>query len=379
MSDGGGESAREHEQSNRITLRKPSCGDDFARAVSKISVAQVCEVVGYQSFQLSALETLSDVAVQYIRNVGKTAHLYANLSGRTDCNVFDIIQGLEDLSAAQGFAGASDINHCLASSGTIKEISQYVAEAEHVPFAYTIPRFPVVKDRKLTPSFWQSREETPGEHIPTWLPAFPEPHTYSRSTTCNEGATEPDSALVEQEKQQRNVERAMLNFHHRLVCNGMEGPSLDPGDAENAKQARESNPFLATPLQFGETEVSQVTLPAKLSIEATEETLKAENHAKDKCSSVLETFAPAIEAIKNKPFELEEDQKTLSSRKPTVQFKIGMSKKSLGTMLHSGPHKKGFEEVYPWFGRENEKDEKKRRAEKILKNSMENSQELAQL
>ncbi|PRQ53355.1 putative bromodomain associated domain, transcription factor TFIID, subunit 8 [Rosa chinensis] len=379
MSDGGGESGREHEQSNRALRKSSGGGDEFARAISKIAVAQVCEIVGFQTFQLSALETLSDVAVQYIRNVGKTAHLYANLSGRTDCNVFDIIQGLEDLSMAQGFAGASDINHCLASSGTVKEISQYVTETEHVPFAYSTPQFPVIKDRKLTLSFWQSGEETPGEHIPTWLPAFPEPHTYSQSTTCNERATEPDSAIVEQEKQQRNVERATLNFQRRLVCNGMEGPSVDPGDVEKAKQARENNPFLATPLQFGETEVSQVTLPAKLSIEATEEILVAENHAKDKCSSVLETFAPAIEAIKNKSFELEEDQKILSSRKPTVQFKIGMSKKSLGTMLHSGPHKKGFEEVYPWFGRENGKDEKKRRAEKILKNSMENSQELAQL
>lgn len=378
MSDGGGESGREHEQSN--TTQRKSSGDEFARAIAKIAVAQVCEIVGFQTFQLSALETLSDVTVQYIHNIGKTAHLYANLSGRTDCNVFDIIQGLEDLSVAQGFAGASDIDRCLASSGTVKEISQYVAESEHVPFAYSIPQFPVIKDRRPTPSFWQSGEETPGEHIPTWLPAFPEPHTFSQSTTFNERATEPDTAIVEQEKQQRNVEQTMLNFQRRLVCNGMEGPSVDAGDAEKAKQARESNPFLAAPLQFGETEISQVTLPAKLSIKATVENLKDENHAKDRCSSVLETFAPAIEAIKNKSFELEEDQKRiLSSRKPTVQFKIGMTKKSLGTLLHSGAHKKGFEEMYPCFGRENEKDEKKRRAEKILKNSMENSQELAQL
>ncbi|XP_050380905.1 transcription initiation factor TFIID subunit 8-like [Argentina anserina] len=377
MSDGGGESGREHQQSSRIALRKPGGGDDFARAISKIAVAQVCEIVGFQSFQLSALETLSDVAVQYICNIGKAAHLYANLSGRTDCNVFDIIRGLEDLSGAQGFAGASDIHHCLASSGTIKEISQYVAEAEHVPFAYSLPCFPVIKDRKLTPSFWQRGEETPGAHIPPWLPAFPEPHTYTQPTMCDERATEPDSAF-ELEKQQRNVERTILNFQHRLVCNGMVGPSVDPGDDEKVKQARESNPFLAVPLQFGETEVAQVTLPSKMSVKAMEEVLNAEKHAKDKCSSLLETFAPAIEAIKNKSFELEEDQKIFSTRESTLQFKIGMSKKSLG-VFQSGPHKKGFGEVYPWFGRENEKDEKKKRAEKILKNSMENSQELAQL
>ncbi|ONI19004.1 hypothetical protein PRUPE_3G252500 [Prunus persica] len=378
MSDGGGESGREHEQHNR-TQRKSS-GDDFARAIAKIAVAQVCEIVGFQTYQLSALETLSDVAVHYIHNIGKTAHFYANLSGRMDCNVFDIIQGLEDLGLAQGFAGASDVDHCLASSGTVREIAQYVGETEHIPFSYSIPQFPVVKDRKLTPSFLQSGVETLGEHIPIWLPAFPEPHTYVPSPISNERARELHTDMIEQKKKQRNVERSLFNLQRRLVCNGLEGPSIDPGDADKAKQARESNPFLAAPLQYGETEVSHVALPAKLSSEATVEKLVAENRVAEKCSSVLETFAPAIEAMKSSSCESQEEHKEiLLSRRPTVQFKIGIAKTSFSTMLHSSPHNKGFQKNYSWFGRENEKDEKKKRAEKILKNSMENSQELAQL
>ncbi|XP_009350423.2 transcription initiation factor TFIID subunit 8 [Pyrus x bretschneideri] len=377
MTNGGGESGREHEQHNR--MQRISSGDEFAKSIAKIAVVQVCEIVGFQTFQLSALETLSDVAVQYIHNIGKTAHLYANLAGRVECNVFDIIQGLEDLGVVQGFIGASDVDHCLASSGTVREIAQYVTETEHIPFAYSIPQFPVVKDRKLTPSFWQRGVETPGEHIPSWLPAFPESHTYAQSTISNERAIEPHTDMIEQEKQQRNVERSLYNLQRRLLCNGLEGPSVGPEDADKAKQARESNPFLATPLQYGETEVSHVALPAKLSSEATARNVVAENHVLNQ-SSLLETFAPAIEAVKSGSCESEEGRKEiLLSRRPIVQFKVGTAKKSFGTMFHSSPHNKGFQKTDSWFERENEKDVKKRRAEKILKDSMENQEELAEL
>ncbi|KAM1112370.1 hypothetical protein FF1_045201 [Malus domestica] len=377
MTDGGVESRREHEQHNR-TQRKSS-GDDFARAIAKIAIAQVCEIVGFQTFQLSALEKLSDVAVQYIHNIGKTAHLYANLAGRTECNVFDMIQGLEDLGLVQGFLGASDVDHCLTSSGTVREIAQYVAETEHIPFSYTIPQFPVVKDRNLNPSFWQSSVETPGEHIPSWLPAFPEPHTYAQSPILNERAIEPQTDMVEQEKQQRNVERSLFNLQRRLLCNGSEGPSVEPEDADKAKQARESNPFLATPLQYGEMDVSHVAVPAKISSEATVGNVVAENHVLNQCS-LLETFAPAIETMKSGSCESEEGQKEiLVSRRPIVQFKVGIAKKSLSTTFHSSPYNKGFQKTYSLFEREYEKDEKKRRAEKILKDSMKNPEELAEL
>lgn len=379
MSDGGRESEREPEKP--ASQRKPS-GVEFAQAIAKIAVAQICESEGFQTFQQSALETLSDVTIRYIRDVGKTAHYYANLAGRTECNVFDIIQGLEDLGSAQGFLGASDIEHCLANSGTVRELAHYV-EGDPIPFAYSLPQFPVVKDRKLTPSFLQIGEEPPGEHIPTWLPAYPDPSTYAQSSTRNERTTEAPTAKIEQENQHRKEERSSLNLHQQLARNGLEGPSsLIPGDAAKAKKAAESNPFLAAPLQFGEKEVSHVVLPAKakLSNEATMGNPIMENHGRDNHISVLEAFAPDIEAMKSRLCDSEEGpKKVLLNSRPTVQFKIGIRKKSLGTMLDMSPENKSFEVTAPWFGRENEKDDKKRRAEQIMKESMGNTMELDHL
>ncbi|KAA8547906.1 hypothetical protein F0562_004335 [Nyssa sinensis] len=341
MNDGGGESGRECE--HNIT-RKKSGTDDFAQAIAKIAVAQVCESVGFQSFQQSALNTLSDVAVRYICHIGKTANLYANFSSRTECNLFDIIQGLEDLGSQQGFSGASDINRCLAVSGTVEEIIQYVGKAEEIPFAYLVPHFPIVKDRKTMSSFMQIGEMPPAEHIPAWLPAFPDPQTYTHTSLQNERDRDTQMLKIEQAKEHKKVEHSLLNLQQRLACNGSEAQTaVDSGDAAKAKRAADSNPFLAAPLQFA-----------------------------------LETFAPAIEAVKSRLCDSEEgSKKVLLNKRPTVQFKFGFGKKSLATAI--SPWDEGSEKTASWFENDNEKDDKKRRAEKILKKSMENPQELAQL
>lgn len=371
MSDGGRESERGPEKP--APQRKPGC-EEFAQAFVKVAVAQICESEGFQSFQQSALETLSDVTVRYIRDIGKTAHVYANQAGRTESNVFDIIQGLEDLGLAQGFLGASDIEHCLASSGTVRELAQYVGESEQIPFAYSLPQFPVVKDRKLTPSFLQIGEEPPGEHIPAWLPAFPDPGTYAQSSTPNDRTTELKMAKIEQENQRRKPERSLLNLNQWLASNELDGPSsVDAGDAAKAKQAAESNPFLAAPLQYGEKEVSPVVLPVKtkLSNDMTTGNPIVKYHGMDNHVSVLGAFAPNIEAMKSGLRDSEEGhKKVLLNTRPTVQFKLGSGKKYLGSMLDSSPQNKSFQVTESWFGRLNEKDDKKRRAEQILKESV---------
>lgn len=377
MNDGGGESGKVHE---RPKTRKNLGSEDFPRALAKIAVAQICESEGFQTFQQSALETLADIAVRYVQNIGKTANFCANFSGRTECNVFDIIQALEDLGSGQGFSGASDIEHCLASSSTVKEIARYVAQAEEIPFAYSVPKFPVVKERKLRPSFLQTGEEPPGEHIPSWLPALPDPDAYIESPTVEEKVVEPQTIKTEPEKQSKSAEQSLWNLQQWLFCNGLEGSQREgPRTAAVTKQTQDSNPFLAPPLQFGEKEVSSIVLPDKILNNSSIEypAPVRENCLADTHVSVLETFAPAIESIKNNLYDSEE--KFSLNRRSTVQFKIGTGKKPVGSKIELKALNNGVKKSSSWFVGEDEKDDKKRKAEKILKDSMENSNELSQL
>lgn len=376
MSNGGGKTGRQLDQPGTGRRRKVGDGDEFARAIAKIAVAQLCESEGFQAFQQSALETLSDVVVRYILNVGKSAHYHANFAGRTECNAFDVIQGLEDMGSVQGFAGASDVDHCLESSGVIREIVHFVNDAEPVMFAHPIPRFPVVRERVLHPSFLQIGEEPPGEHIPAWLPAFPDPEAYAQSPAVNGRGTEPHAVKFEQERENGKGEWPLMNLQQQMVSNMFEKSALiDLADAKAKRvAAAESNPFLAAPLKIEDKEVASVPAPAKLFNDVAIDNPVVGNFVENEPISALEAFAPAIEAMKS---DSKED--LTKFEKPTVRFKIGTKNKLLGRSIGLIPQKEEHKKTLPWFAMEDEKDDRKRRAEKILRESLENPDQLVQL
>ncbi|KAI3669950.1 hypothetical protein L6452_41460 [Arctium lappa] len=357
MSDGGGgESSKEIE----FRLKKRKKNDEFAQAIARIAVAQVCESVGFQGFQQSALDRLSDVACKYIREIGKTSNFYANLAGRTECNVFDIVQGLEDLSLSQGFVGASDRDNCLSGSGIIKEISQYVSLSEEIGFAYSVPSFPVIKERNSTPSFLQTGETPPTDAIPPWLPRFPDPTTYTSmpSASTEEAQMRPDR--IEQEH--KVLEPASSKLEQRWAYTESELPVVDQGD--NVGRERGSNPFLTTPLQPGEKEISLVPLPAKLKEEDTVQSHGPwTNHV-----SALDTFAPANQAVKSSGCDAEEgSRKVLLNNRPALQMKFRIGKKSLDI---ANRHDDKRKEVVSWFVNDEVGDAKEKRTEKLPREPM---------
>ncbi|MED6220926.1 hypothetical protein PIB30_049476 [Stylosanthes scabra] len=320
MINGSGDTGRCFQQ------RKLCTGvDDFAKAIAKIVVAQVCEIEGFQSFQHSALDTLSDVAVRYISNTGKSAHCNANLSGRNQCNVFDVILGLEDLGSVQGFVAASDVDHCLAGSGIVREIVQFVSESDQIPFVFALPKFPVTRERVMNPSFLRIAEDPPGEHIPAWLPAFPDRKNLALSDAPNG--------------------RGMDLQKHRL-SNGFElSTSVDDhGDAKAKRIAIESNnPFLAAPLWDKEV-ASVVPPPAKILSDVDSGNLHVvvENCGGDGC----------VSAVEGKRTELH-----LNKKKHAVSFEIGMRNRLSGRLEDLSPEsKEQRKKNLPWFAMEDSKD-----------------------
>lgn len=71
--------------------------DDFSRALAKVAVAQIAEVAGAEACQESGVDILTDLLVRYITQLCSGAHDYAEVAGRTEFNVVDVLQSLEDL------------------------------------------------------------------------------------------------------------------------------------------------------------------------------------------------------------------------------------------------------------------------------------------
>ncbi|KAL6496278.1 hypothetical protein OROGR_029536 [Orobanche gracilis] len=171
MSDGG-KSESKRDKRNNSTIQSGAI--NYGRAIARIAVAQICESIGFEGFHESALDSLADMVIRYVCDLGKTSK-----SGRCECNVFDIAQGLEVLGLPQGFSGASVLyTDCKVSSGAIREIKEYVESDDGSPFAQPVQQFPSIRKRNMLPSFLQMGETLSFKHVPQWLPAFPDPHTY---------------------------------------------------------------------------------------------------------------------------------------------------------------------------------------------------------
>ncbi|KAK4772955.1 hypothetical protein SAY87_027974 [Trapa incisa] len=365
--------ANTHRNNNRTQAGRPAV-DDFGFAVSRIAVGRICETVGFESFRDSALNSFADIAFRYLRDLGKAAGFYANLAGRTECNVFDILRALEDLNF-QGFSGASVVSNCITSSGMVREIMEYVETAEEIPFAYQLPRFPVSRERRMVPCFDHMGETPPANHIPSWLPTLPDPHTYRQSPPWNDRKSDLRAVKLEQVRQRRKTERPLLNLQQRLSTYGPVGrpTNSDYVPAENAQgtQVVERNPFLVSPLVAGDTDISVVNPPD----------LPWGGPMNDNRVSVFEAFTPAIEAVRDRLSDEANGDgmcKVLPEKRPAVQFKFKLSKKVLGHSLDLVLRDGNLGKPVSVIVHEEERNDKMGRAEYILRQSTENPQELTQ-
>ncbi|KAL8168035.1 hypothetical protein V2J09_009534 [Rumex salicifolius] len=320
------------------------------QAVARVAVAQLCEGIGFEGIKQSALDSFSDITVRYICDLAESSRYYANLAGRSESNVFDIVKGLEDLSAPRGFMDASAFECHLTSSGALKELVDYVAIVEEIPFAQPISKFlgsKCIGSNGELQSSSELAEDVPSlKHIPNWLPEFPEPHTYMHSPMWNERrADRVDN--TEHVRQRRKAESSLLRLQQRfLACNSANG-----SDSVEESEAMEGNLSMAPAAE------KQISVPTKL----------VSTEPNKKHGSFVDVFAPAIDAVKCRDIDsMEVDG---FERRPVIHFRLKTGKKMRSEDVDVSLRVRGKERV-PVLGVDEERDEKKRRAEQILRQSM---------
>ncbi|NP_001352921.1 uncharacterized protein [Zea mays] len=143
-------------------------------AISTVSTAQILRSSGYSAAEPAALRALSDIAGRYIASLGHAAAAFAEARGRTEPNVTDAVLALED-HALGGFPGAADPTRPLLCSGALAELAQFVAAVREVPFPKPLPRRdPGCGSVDGWESFAAAGRQPPLNHVPHWLPCFPE-------------------------------------------------------------------------------------------------------------------------------------------------------------------------------------------------------------
>ncbi|CAH6776981.1 Atp5f1c [Phodopus roborovskii] len=127
--------------------------ESYSRSLLRVSVAQICQALGWDSVQLSACHLLTDVLQRYLQQLGRGCHRYSELYGRTD-------PILDDVSEAFQLMGVN-----------LHELEDYIHNIEPVTFPHQIPSFPVSKNNVLQfPQPGSKDAEERKDYIPDYLP-----------------------------------------------------------------------------------------------------------------------------------------------------------------------------------------------------------------
>mmetsp|Transcript_28011 Transcript_28011/g.70333 ORF Transcript_28011/g.70333 Transcript_28011/m.70333 type:complete len:257 (-) Transcript_28011:141-911(-) len=205
--------------------------DRFVREVLGVTVAQLCASMGYQQISKHALETLVDVLERYLDELGRGAMFLTQHAGRTEPNFLDVLGTLPDLNVR------------------LLDLLYYAAHCPDVPFSRAIPAFPIPK--KSAKPAAAAREQP--DHIPSFLPPLPDPHTFSGSQLPPQAASDARSVRKEKNKRKRQVEASLTKLadqvsthklsHYAYASNMFAHPLPPPTHAASA-----ANPFVAGPV-----------------------------------------------------------------------------------------------------------------------------------
>ncbi|XP_078533158.1 transcription initiation factor TFIID subunit 3 isoform X2 [Lissotriton helveticus] len=166
----------------------------YSRALLRVSVAQVCQALGWDSVQLTACDLLTDVLQRYLQQLGRGCQRYSELYGRTD-------PLLDDVGQAFKLMGVN-----------LHELEDYIHNIEPVTFPHQIPYFPVSKNNVLQfPQPGSKDAEERKEYIPDYMPPIVSSQEEEEEQVPTDGGTSAEAMQVPLEEEEELEEDVSVN------------------------------------------------------------------------------------------------------------------------------------------------------------------------
>uniref|UniRef100_A0A8D0BTG5 TATA-box binding protein associated factor 3 n=1 Tax=Salvator merianae TaxID=96440 RepID=A0A8D0BTG5_SALMN len=185
--------------------------ESYSRWLLRVSVAQVCQALGWDSVQLSACDLLTDVLQRYLHALGRGCRRYCELYGRTD-------PILEDVDAAFKLMGVN-----------LHELEDYILNIEPVTFAHQIPSFPVSKNNVLQFPQPESKDaEDRKEYVPDYLPPIVSSQEEEEEEQVpTDGGTSAEAMQVPLEEEGEMEEEEAVNDENYLSKRPLGSPESE--------------------------------------------------------------------------------------------------------------------------------------------------------
>ncbi|XP_053685698.1 titin [Sabethes cyaneus] len=103
----------------------------YTHQLLKVVVAQVCQTIGWHSIQSTPLELMMDILDQYMRDITRLTHRYAELYNRTDPNLDDVALAYREMGINLG------------------DLQEYLQFVDPITRPFEVPKYPLPKDSHL--------------------------------------------------------------------------------------------------------------------------------------------------------------------------------------------------------------------------------------
>ncbi|XP_069314750.1 transcription initiation factor TFIID subunit 3 [Eulemur rufifrons] len=185
--------------------------ESYSRSLLRVSVAQICQALGWDSVQLSACHLLTDVLQRYLQQLGRGCHRYSELYGRTD-------PILDDVGEAFQLMGVS-----------LHELEDYIHNIEPVTFPHQIPSFPVSKNNVLQfPQPGSKDAEERKEYIPDYMPPIVSSQEEEEEEQVpTDGGTSAEAMQVPLEEDDELEEEEVINDENFLGKRPLDSPEAE--------------------------------------------------------------------------------------------------------------------------------------------------------
>ncbi|NXO52705.1 TAF3 factor, partial [Aramus guarauna] len=185
--------------------------ETYSRWLLRVSVAQICQALGWDSVQVSACDLLTDVLQRYLQGLGRGCHRYCELYGRTD-------PILDDVGDAFKLMGVN-----------LHELEDYIHNIEPVTFAHQIPSFPVSKNNVLQfPQPGSKDAEERKEYIPDYMPPIVSSQEEEEEEQVpTDGGTSAEAMQVPLEEEGDMEEDEAINDENYLSKRPLESPDAE--------------------------------------------------------------------------------------------------------------------------------------------------------
>mmetsp|Transcript_33627 Transcript_33627/g.81451 ORF Transcript_33627/g.81451 Transcript_33627/m.81451 type:complete len:240 (-) Transcript_33627:288-1007(-) len=220
-----------------------TAAEEYAQRLMEVSIAQICQDVGFDVAKTSTTETLVDIARRYIELVGEKCSVRAQAAGRTAPNVFDLDCAFDEVGVKW-----EDMHNFYRETKDLK-FPHVAWEPQPRHMIYCLPAFkdngkdirkdgvrgrsenvPGISanggDEKVVSKTANSNGRSRGEHIPDFLPPFPDEHTF-RMTDDIPKRNQGREVKQRKVKQNSQVEKSLTNLNPD--DGNIEANYLEPG------------------------------------------------------------------------------------------------------------------------------------------------------